>query len=831
MKRTLNTTALQIIMGISMLVLVLQLGNMQFNLANKYKEAGKNPNTSDIYTNPDRGVIYDRNGTQLVKNEPRYAIAVTRQDLPTDKDMYITLAYLPADNPARSAFYTNLAKTLARPTLTANAISQLIAAADPKRPLRPILIATDLSDKEQATIAKAYPPAPSTAVWLAPAKQRVFDGLGAILNAPIVVYIVPEQLPRSGDSNEAAPDLNSWRTVFSNTATLLAPLGGPNANTISDTLKQEIAPDRPLLIFSGLTDEVAENFRRNASALTGINVGSELAYNYLRNYSAVGLSPVIVKSNVSYEVARQVDTKSRDLPGSSTTTDPVRVYTDGPLYSDILGYVGLVKQSNLQANPTPDPAHPEEPYIPTYLDNDKIGKMGIEATMDKALRGTKGVREVELKGDQPGNKIGELPPVRGNNLYLTIDSGLQKAATASLQKYIQQSGVTAGAAIVEDVRSGQILAMVSLPTYDNNLFTNNISEADWAKLNDPNLTPMLNRAIAGNYPPGSTFKIIMAAAGLQSGVIDQNKTYNCPGIIRVPYTADNTKFNNYYDWKLSGHGNLNVIQAIGDSCDVFFYNLGGPKQDSGDGQYTRYLPINSNNPVYFDGLGIERINQFATAFGLSQITGIELVGEDSGLIPDRQWKLDNFNDDWSLGDTLISSIGQGYDLVTPLQLVNATAAIANGGTLYQPTLVYQIRDGEGKNVVQGFQPKVIRQVPVTAPNLAIVRQGMRIAVSGGMGVYGTARRTDYKSLAVAGKTGTAEFGEPNPKTGFRSSHAWFTSFAPYDNPQIAVTVFIQGGAGNGQVNSRQLEGGIAAVPVAADIYKYYFNLNETPGQK
>lgn len=833
MKKTLNTTAFQIVIGISLLLLVLQLWNMQFNLADKYKAQAQQTSVRDIFTNPDRGIIYDRNGYQLVKNDPRYAIAVTRTDLPTGNDLYVTPANLPTDAAARIAFYSKLATLLNRPDITSASLSRTVAAADPQRPYQPLLLATAVDASTASAISKATDGKGGDIlahVWLAAAQKRVFDGLSALVNAPNVVYMVPQELPIKGSGDNAVSDEAARNMVYSNLAQELAPLGGPDAKAIAGKLGDALSNDRPVMVFSGISDVVAEEIRLNAAAMPGIHVSSELEYNYLRAYSSTALNPVIIKSNVSHDVYMQVATKSRELPGSSAVTEPIRVYSDGPLFAHLLGYLGLVSDTTLAANPLPlNGDHPDEPVRPIYLPGDKVGAVGVEASLESQLRGSKGIKEVQVdNGGNPQATIGELPPVPGNNVYLTVDTGLQKAVTASLQKYIQQAGVTSGVAIVEDVHSGQILAMVSLPSYDNNLFASGISQADFDKLNkDPNL-PMFNRAISGNYPPGSTFKMIMASAGLQSGVITPDSTYYTPGYIRVPYTGDNTKSNLYYDWNLARNQNLNVVQALGDSSDTFFYNLGGPKQQETDGQYTRFLPPNSNSPIFFNGLGIERINQYAQYFGLGQPTGIELPNEAVGRVPDRQWKLKTFNDDWSLGDTLISSIGQGYDLVTPLQLANATAAIANGGTLYQPTLVYRVNSGDHSgSTVQNFQSKVLGQVQVSAANLAVVRQGMRIAVTGGDGVYGTARRINYTSLAVAGKTGTAEFGEPLPGKQYRPSHAWFTSFAPFDNPQIAVTVFIQGGAGNGQVNSRQLEGTTYAAPVAADIYKYYFNLSET----
>ncbi|PZR99685.1 MAG: hypothetical protein DLM69_07125, partial [Candidatus Chloroheliales bacterium] len=356
MKRTLNTTAFQIIMGISMLLLAVQLWNMQFNLADKYREQAKQTAVRDIYTSADRGVIYDRNGYQLVKNDPRYAIAVTRTDLPTGSDLYLTPIYLPADATARRNLYNRLATLINRPDVTPTSLARIVDGADKQPPYRPLLLATGLDDTTTKAIAKATADKGGddlARVWLAAAQKRVFGGLGALVNAPLVVYMVPQELPMKGGGGNQVADEDGRKAVYGNLAYELAPLGGPDAATIAGKLGEALSKDRPIMVFSGVSDMVAEEIRLNAAALPGIHVGSELEYNYLRAYSSTALDAVIVKSNISHDIYMQVGSKSRELPGSSAVTEPIRAYTDGSLYAHLLGYLGPITDNELAANPPP----------------------------------------------------------------------------------------------------------------------------------------------------------------------------------------------------------------------------------------------------------------------------------------------------------------------------------------------------------------------------------------------------------------------------------------------------------------------------------------------
>jgi len=308
---------------------------------------------------------------------------------------------------------------------------------------------------------------------------------------------------------------------------------------------------------------------------------------------------------------------------------------------------------------------------------------------------------------------------------------------------------------------------------------------------------LVNHAISGQYPPGSAIKPMLAAAGLEEGVIDRRTKLVCQGTLLLPnsYFPDDPAlaqpFRCWIQEYGGGHGPLDVVEAIANSCDIFFYQVGGGFKD-------------------FEGLGVERLAEYARLFGLGEETGMGLAGESAGLVPSKQWKRLNYNESWTTGDTYNVSIGQGFILVTPLQMLNFASAIANGGTLYRPQIVYQVTDAEGR-VVRPFSPQVIRRIPISEENLAIVREGMQAAVD-----WGTARRAKLEGVTVAGKTGTAEYPGPRDKEGNLPTLAWFIAFAPVEDPQIALVVFIEGGGSGAEV----------AVPVAAEILRHYFDLPE-----
>jgi penicillin-binding protein 2 len=351
-----------------------------------------------------------------------------------------------------------------------------------------------------------------------------------------------------------------------------------------------------------------------------------------------------------------------------------------------------------------------------------------------------------------------------------------------------------------DPQSGAILSMVSLPTYDNNLFAQGISMADLERLYEDPHRPLLNHAISDNLPPGSIFKIIPAAAALEEGVVTAGTRINCPGEIEVPNRFapnDPALAQPFYCWNRSGHGYVDVVGGLAQSCDIFFYNVGGGFEETG-----------------FEGLGPEKLSDYARIFGLGNPTGIELPGESTGLVPDPTWKRRTLGENWSTGDTYNYSIGQGFLQVTPLQMLNVMAATANGGTLYQPQIVHHISDAEG-TVVQAFRPVVSRTLPVSDESWNLIHAGLVGAVESG-----TAPLAQVEGVRVAGKTGTAQFCDDIAlqtgicRAGFdQPTHAWFMAYAPVENPEIAVIVFVYNGG----------EGSQIAAPVAQEILDWYFH--------
>ncbi len=652
---------------------------------------------------------------------------------------------------------------------------------------------------------------------------RLFTDLAATLNQtqtttltttaePLVKYVItvkPKELPLD-KVGEVANRLSVPLKAVNYKETILAPLTQTvSANPTSENL---------FLLRKDVTEAEAQSIRAQSEFLPGIQVYNELEYNFIRGFSNC-LKPVVVKRGVDYNPMQSVASTLSKLPGVSVEPEPIRQYADGSLLSHLLGFVGPISREDYEQSPG------------VYEPDDKVGQTGIEASMEKELRGAKGESRVMVNSkERIVTEVSSRPPITGNNVTLTLDTELQRAVTSALQDGITKANVKSGVAIVMRVDNGQVLSMVSLPSYDNNLFSAGISQADFDRLNTDPALPMFNRAIGGAYPPGSTYKMITASAALQEGVVTADTTYVCPGYIEVPYTWDEKTRNPFRDWRAQGHGTINVVQALTVSSDVFFYIAAGPKQEDRktvkqDGSeeilWTRYYTPGAKKYTEFNGLGIDKLERYATAYGLGKKTGIELPGEVAGLSPNPAWKekLDPDNK-WSMGDTLVTAIGQGYNLMTPLQLVNVTAAVANGGTLYQPQLVEKVTDWSG-NVVKDYQPKVLGQVPVSPENLALVRKGMRQAIADK--VKGTAaNRFTLKSIPVAGKTGTAEYGEiVSIKNGkeTRRSHAWFTAFAPYDKPEIAVVVLLEGG-------QESLEGSTFAVPVTDAIMKAYFKVNE-----
>ncbi len=506
--------------------------------------------------------------------------------------------------------------------------------------------------------------------------------------------------------------------------------------------------------------------------------------------------PVLLATKVPRALALQLAEMGVELPGVRVEAVPVREYPSGSLTAHIIGYMGAIPPSRVN-----------EYQARGYRPDQQVGLAGLEASYEDVMRGQDGERQIVV--DVRGNVVrtlGERPPLPGNSLILTLDLDLQRKVEEILKRHLEEVDAPSGVVILEDVRTGAILSMVSLPTYDNNWFATGISPERYQELLQDVWRPLLNHAISGIYPPGSTFKMVTAAAALQEGIITRRTRIMTEGELWLPnkyFPDDPTQAQRFVCWinKYNGkHGLINVEQALEVSCDIFFYVVGGGFMD-------------------FPGLGNDLLAYYAHQFGYGEETGIALPGEHRGLVPTSRWKRLNYAESWTTGDTYNMAIGQGSVLVTPLQVVNATAAIANGGILYTPQIVYQIVDADG-NLVQDFQPQVRKKIPVSEENMDIVRRGMYLAV---YGPRGTARTAALPGITVAGKTGTAEFavdmdGDGLPdrdEEGNLPTHAWFTAYAPYEDPEVAIVVFVYGGG----------EGSATAVPIAREVLAAYFGVS------
>jgi penicillin-binding protein 2 len=465
--------------------------------------------------------------------------------------------------------------------------------------------------------------------------------------------------------------------------------------------------------------------------------------------SLINGAPTVLREYMPYEEATALMIAVDSISGVQVGIRYNREYATGEEYSHILGYISKMTKEDY-----------DELQDDGYLLNDFLGKSGIENSYEGELRGVYGTQELEV--DFQGRKktlLNETQATPGKNVHLTIDTKLQESLYAKLRDVSERFSLPGASAVAIDPRNGHVLAAVSYPAYDNNIFTGEFDNAAYAKALEDERNRFLNRPVSGTYPSGSTFKPIVAAAALEEDIINEGTTFNSTGGIEIEgYT--------YPDWKSGGHGITNVTKALAESVNTFFYYIGG-----GDNEDLR-------------GLGVERIREYAEAFGLNSPLGIDLPGEASGFLPSKDWKEEVKNEPWFLGNTYNLSIGQGDILVTPLQVAAYTAAIANGGTLYQPTLLKKMNT-PGSDDVQKSEPVVLNEQVVSPQSIAIVQKGMREAVA-----YGSARKLNTSlPVSSAAKTGTAEFGQGD------KTHAWFTTYAPYEEPEIALTVLLEEGGG------------------------------------
>jgi penicillin-binding protein 2 len=508
-----------------------------------------------------------------------------------------------------------------------------------------------------------------------------------------------------------------------------------------------------------------------AVGLTPVEIEKRLG-DYPRNLA----SPVPVKEHLDYEQAVLLDIQSGAMPGVALSAGTKREYLlshgarKEPVLSltHLLGYQGRINEAEYARLKS-------DGYLPT----DSIGKTGVEASYEEELRGIYGKKQIEVDAfGREQNVLAQDEPTQGKDLTLTIDADLQAAAERSLRSSAALNGRRRASAVAMDPKTGEILALVSLPSYDGNVFARGISIKDYRDLTENQDQPLYPRAVSGLFPPGSTIKTIVAAAALAEGVATRGTTVLSTGGIRYGRWF-------FPDWKAGGHGVTDVIKAIAESVNTFFYAVGGGWER-------------------IEGLGPDRLEAWYRKFGLGSRLGLDLPGEGAGFVPDEDWKQRVKDEPWYIGDTYHIAIGQGDMLVTPVQVAAWTSVFANGGDLVKPRVARTIRSDRS---VEEIRPELLGKALVPEEAVAAVRQGMRETV-----LNGSARSLQASPWPIAGKTGTAQWRDGEP------THAWFAGFAPYDDPKIAVAVLIEAGG----------EGSRAAAPVARDIIEAWLRIIKEP---
>jgi penicillin-binding protein 2 len=675
-------------------------------------------------------------------------------------------------------------------------------------------------------------------------------------------------------------------------------------------LARNIASYNVVITPAGLPDDDADiqHIYREVSALTGVPAGGPVTDATLSNAklfsacvpgpsiadivalgdSLAPYTPVKISCNISEELARVISEKAVDWPGVSVEIEPIRDYPTGSLTSNVVGFLGPISAALEQS-------YKNRGFVPN---RDKIGYAGVETSLDDLLLGTNGLRvvQVDVAGQVLRNLQPPKAPVPGNNVVLTIDTRLQQIAQASLveemkywETFFGAARISSGVVIAMNPKTGEILAMVSWPTYENNRMARFIPGYYYDQLSQDPRRPLVNNAISAEFPPGSTFKLSTATGAFNEGVIAPGKIVKTPGKLVLcerfrptdPCTERNSR--DFVDWiydrngviNAAGFGQLDFFHCIAYSSNVCFYKLGGGFEDE-----------------IKEGLGIFRLGEYARALGYGRRSGIELPGEEDGLIPDPKWKRIQQGENWSTGDTYIASVGQGYVLGTPLQVLMSGATIANHGKLMQPTIVREIKDSEGRVITVWFKPDdfsmyTVREstnsrgqpvktwVSVSDPTKTFskppqgsyqispftanlkwditktplikefsceqgycdetgktkivkpstvdaVRTGTRLAVTENpLGTLNKIYNVQYPtSIAVAGKTGTAEYCDDVARKANRCqfgawpTHAWTLSYAPFDDPEIIVLAFAYNGG----------EGGTVAAPIVARVIEGYFEL-------
>jgi penicillin-binding protein 2 len=516
---------------------------------------------------------------------------------------------------------------------------------------------------------------------------------------------------------------------------------------------------------------IAKDAKPTAKTLEKLSVHLQVPYEDLatRVAAAAGVpsySPITLLQDIGRDAMASVMVHQFELPGVAVQVNPLRHYIAPKSSAHLLGYLGEINTQELNSD-----------RYPWARQGDMIGKFGVEKTFEHHFTGKRGGQQVEV--DASGQTIRVLKTVDavpGQNIFLTIDQDLQKKAEELL------TGI-AGAAVAMDPNTGDILAMASSPTFNQNDFINGISQRNWNELISNSFRPMQNKAIQGEYPPASTYKIITAIAGLEEKIVDETTTVHCPGFYRFGNRV-------FRCWKRGGHGKVDINKALAESCDVYFYQVG-------------------------QKLGVDRLAWYAKACGLGVKTGVNLDHEAKGLVPTVAWKRKRFGAPWHIGETLSVAIGQGYNLTTPIQLAVMISAISNGGIRYRPLIVKRIETADGK-IIKSQAREVLGKVPAREETMALVKKGLWSVVNS---KKGTARIASMPWVEISGKTGTGQVKGRNKNDPLGKqelpdhlkAHAWFVAYAPSEKPAIAIAVIVQNGE----------HGSSAASPIARELIRDY----------
>ncbi|MDY6823388.1 MAG: penicillin-binding protein 2 [Thermodesulfobacteriota bacterium] len=542
----------------------------------------------------------------------------------------------------------------------------------------------------------------------------------------------------------------------------------PTRGLIFDRNGKTLVDNRPAFDLSIIPRDAKniETTLEKLAAYTGLPL-SRMETNFSENRGRNSYNPVVLAQDVGREVLAVVEARKFELPGVVVDFKPRRHYLYDGFAAHLIGYLGEISRKEMESD-----------RFAGYKSGSAVGKCGAEKIYDRLLRGEPGGRQVEVNAS--GQVVRVLKTVDahpGNNVYLTIDFALQQKAESLMDK-------RAGAVVAVDPATGDVLAMASSPSFSQNAFVDGLSGDAWRALVDHPYRPMENKAIQAEYPPASTYKIITAMAGLEEDVIDTETTVTCPGYYRYGNRV-------FRCWKRGGHGKMRVVDAITQSCDVFFYHVG-------------------------QNLGVERLAWYAKACGLGRPTGVNLFSEASGLVPTTQWKRKQLGKPWHGGETINVAIGQGYNLVTPTQMAVLIAAVANGGTLRKPVVLEQVRTAEGKSIRRGTAD-ILGTLPASEATLDILQKGLYEVVHDRHGTGWWMVRSG--KVDISGKTGTAQV-VASPPEGMEDEeeiaealkpHAWFIAFAPSNAPEIAVSVIVEHGE----------HGSTAAGPVAKQLIEAY----------